>query len=103
MVLGLEADGGGELVGVLDRRDAQGADDDALVGDAEADVARQLVAVEEVLQGRGQLVGLLHLALAEDAGVERADPIAAHAHAAIQLELGGGDAGCLDVEADDAL
>ena len=66
LLLGLEAHRGLELVGVLDRRQPQGANDDPLVGDAEADPAAQLVLGEERAQRRRQHLGVGHLAVVED-------------------------------------
>ena len=43
LLLGLEADGGGERLVVLDRRQVEHADDDARVGDADAHAAVELV------------------------------------------------------------
>ena len=52
LLLGLEADRGLELRRVLDRRQAQGADDDALVGDPEPHPLGELVLGEERLAAR---------------------------------------------------
>ena len=72
MVLRLEADRGVELGGVGDAGQAHRANDDPLVGDAEAHVLGQAVCGEEVLERVAELLGLLYLAVAEDAVAKRA-------------------------------
>ena len=76
VVLGLEADRRLELVAVLDRRQAQRANGDALVGDAQPDVAGELVLGEELLERSAQRLGVDDLALAEDPWRERHDAAA---------------------------
>ena len=73
LLLGLEADRRVELLRVLDRRQAQGADDDALVGDAEPDPLGELVLGEEGAQGVGERVGVDDLAVLEGVGGEGRD------------------------------
>jgi hypothetical protein len=51
MFLSLEANRGGELLRVLDQRQAQGANRDPLVGDAEADRLGELVLGEKSAPG----------------------------------------------------
>ena len=58
---------------VLDRGQAQGADDDALVADAEPHLLGELVLGEESLQRAGEAVGVEHLAFVECAGLQRLD------------------------------
>ena len=68
LLLGLEADRRLHLLRVLDRRQAHGADDDALVADPEPHPLGELVLGEERLQRRGEALGVEHLALVEGAG-----------------------------------
>ena len=102
LLLGLEADRRLELLGVLDRRQAQRADDDPLVADAEPHPLGELVLGEERLQRLGEGVGVGDLALVEGAR-RRAGSIAAgdHLRRAVDRDLGRGDAAGLDVETDD--
>ncbi len=81
----------------------QGAHHDALVGDAEADVARQVVGLEEGAQRAGQLGLVGDLAVAHDPGPEHLDRAAAQGHLPVDLHLGRGQVARLDLEADDGL
>ena len=58
--------------GILDRGQAQRADDDPLVADPEPDPLGELVLGEERLQRGGDAVGVEHLALVEGAGRQAA-------------------------------
>ena len=57
LLLGLEADRGLELLRVLDRRQPQGADDDALVGDPEAHPLGELVRAKSDLSAAASASG----------------------------------------------
>jgi hypothetical protein len=69
VILSLEPDCGFELIGLLDRREAQRADRDALVGDPEPDIARELVLGEQLSERVSERLGVGHLAFAEHAGL----------------------------------
>ena len=67
-LLGAEADRVLELLRVVDARDLEDADADAVVGDAEPDaLARKLVLAEERAQRVGEQLGLAQLAADDDA------------------------------------
>ena len=101
LLLGAEADGGVELVGVLDRGQAQGAGDEALVGDPEADLAAEAVLVEEGAEGGGDGLGLGDLAVAEGLRRQRLDARLDHLrHAVLELGFDRGDAARLDLQPD---
>ena len=103
LLLGLEADRRVHLLRVLDRRQTQRADDDALVADPEPHPLGELVSGEERLQRVGEPIGIEHLALVEDPGVERLDRRGGDLRGAVgAAHLGRGDAARLDLEADDA-
>ena len=62
-LLGAEANGVGELLRIVDAGDLDRADADAVVGEADADVAlRQLVLPEELLERLAERLDLAHLA-----------------------------------------
>ena len=71
LLLGLEANRGLHLLGVLDRRQPHRPDDEALVADPEPHLLAELVLGEERLQRRRKTARVEHLALVEGAGVER--------------------------------
>ena len=103
VVLSLEADGGLELVAVVDCGKAHRADRHPLVCDADADVARELLAGEELLDRLAERLRVGDLALAEDSGSERHDAAAHDLGRAVDAHFGRGDAAGLDVEADGGL
>jgi hypothetical protein len=101
-VLGLELDGGGELLGVLDRREVDGAHDDALVGHAEPDALGELVVAEEAAQRGGVAFDVGDLAVADHARLERRGGRALdHEGAAGGAGFDRGHQAGLDVEAHD--
>ena len=101
VVLGLKADRVGELAGILDRRQREGADGDSLVGDAEPHGARELVLGEELLERVAEGLGVGDLALVEDPRLEGLDAVAHDLDGAVDSHLGRGNASGLDIEADD--
>ena len=94
-------DGGGERLRVLERRQVERADDDALVGDPEAHARGQVVLGEEGLQRLGQGGHVGDLAVAQDAGPERSDGAAVERQRPVDGDLGGGDVPRIEIEADD--
>ena len=103
VVLGLEADCRLELVTVVDGGEAHRADRHPLVCDTHADVARKLLAGEELLDRLAERLRVGDLALAEDSGSEGHDAPAGHLGGAVDVHFGRGDAAGLDVEADGGL
>ena len=101
LVLRAEANRRVELLRVLDPRQPQRANHDALVGDPEANRLGELVPREEILEGLAERGGVLDLALAHDSGLERHDRGASDGTVATSRDLGRGDAAGLDVEADE--
>ena len=102
LVLRLEADGGLELLAGSRRRKLEDADDDPLVGDADAHALVQLVGPEELAQRLGEGLDVGDLAVADDAGLERdARRRARSSMRPLTLHRGRGDGARLDVEADD--
>ena len=104
LVLRLEADRGLDLLRVLDQRQLHGPDDHALVGDPEPDQLAELVLREE------RSCSALDRASASRTSPSLTMPGSSGAIAvrltcarAVGLDLGGGDAAGLDVEADDRL
>jgi hypothetical protein len=93
---GLEADGGGALVLVVDLGDVELADDDLLVRDAEPDAARKAAVLEEVAEPLGQGVDVGHLAVADHAGGEVE---AGGTDDAVGARLDGGHVAPVEVEA----
>jgi len=100
LVLGLEADRGLEIALVLDQRQAQDPHREALVGDADPDLARQLVAREERAQRRAEPLRVDHLAVVEEARLERDDAGGPESGRSVQLNLGRSGAAGLDIEPD---
>ena len=92
----------GERLRVLGRHQVQRADDDALVGDADAHVLGQLVLGEEVLEGLGEAGHVGDLAVAEDAGAQARGGAARDGDVAIHGHLGGGEMARVELEADHA-
>ena len=75
LVLGLEADRGLQLLAILQRRKLQDADDDLLVRDADANLlVEALVFPVQRAQRVGECVDVVHLAVADDAGLQRRRP-----------------------------
>ena len=101
MVGRLHLDGGGERLLVLEDRKIQGADDDALVRDADAHGARQVVLREEPLDRLGQLGRVDDLAVAQDAGPQLGDRAALEGDRAVHADFGGGDMARVELEPDD--
>ena len=102
LLLGREADRRVQLLRVLDRRQAQGAHDDALVGDAEPHPLGELVLGEEAAQRLGDGVGVGDLAVVEGLGRQRRGRGGGDAGRAVDLHFGRGDAAGLDLEPDRA-
>ena len=100
LLLGGEADRGGELVRVLDRRQPQRSHDHALVGDAEADALAELVLGEEVAQRGGDAAGVGDLAVVERLRGERRGGRRRQLQPPVAAHLGSADAAGLDLEAD---
>jgi hypothetical protein len=100
----VEADGRRELLGVAQVGQLQRADDDLLVGDADADpLAEALVVAEEGAQGVAERRAVDHLAVADDAGLEGRERGRLHIDAAVDGDLRDGDAAGVDVHADEVL
>jgi hypothetical protein len=97
----LHLDGGGERLLVGQRRQVERAHDDALVGDAQAHAARQVVLGPEGLQRfrEGGHVG--DLAVPQDAGAQGGDGAAGERHRPVDGDLAGGQMARVEVEADD--
>ena len=89
------------LLRVLDRRQPKGPHHDALVADAEADLLRELVRRVHRLQAVDEAIGVEDLAVVEGAALEWVDRGGSELRGSIHPHFGGGDAACLDVEADD--
>jgi hypothetical protein len=104
LVLGGEAHRRVELLGVAQVRQLHGSDDDLLVGDADADaLAEALVLAEQRAQGLGQRLRVGHLAVPDDARLERREGGLLDLHAAVDRHRGGGDAARVDVDAHQVL
>src|SRR5215203_988161 len=100
LLLRLEADRGVELLRVVDRWQAKGADDDPLVADPETDPLGELVVGKERLQRAGDSIRLGDLSLVKRARRQRGDRGAGHLDRAVPADLSRGDAAGLDVESD---
>ena len=87
------------LLLVLDARKLHDADDDLLVGDAEADALRQSGVHHEALERVGQAVAVHDLAVGDEAGRQVE---ARAAHDATTLDLGGCEVATVDVQTDGA-
>jgi hypothetical protein len=104
LVLRLEADGRLELLGVLEVGQVDDAHDDLLVGEADAHaLVEALVLAVQRPQGIGQAIDVGDLAVADDPGLERREGGALDAHAAVDRDGRGHDAGRVDVEPDEGL
>ena len=103
LVLGLELHRGLELLGILERRQVHDADDDARVGDTDADLAVEPWFAEHGPQRRGQRLGVGDLAVPDDVGLEGGDRGMVDGQRPSAVHLYGGDGAGLDVEADDGL
>ena len=102
LLLGLESDRGLHFLRVLDRRQPQGPDDDALVADAETDLLRELVGRVHRLQALDEAVWVDDLALVECAALERVDTGGSgQLCGSVDPHFGRGDAARLNIEADD--
>ena len=95
------ADGGGERLLVVERRQVERADDDPLVGDAEPDAVRAARARRRRLQRLGQGGRVGHLAVAQHAGTQGSDGAALERQRAVDVDLGGGEMAGIEVEPDD--
>ena len=71
VVLGLEADRRGDLLGSRERRQVQRAHDDALIGEAEAHPLAELVLGEHRAQNLGERLDVDDLAVADHPGRQR--------------------------------
>jgi hypothetical protein len=103
LALGLEADDRVELLGVLDGGDLERPDDDALVGDADADAAVEPVLAEHVPQRGRERLRVGDLAVADDVGRERRRRGRGDAEAAVDRDGSGRHGARLHVEAHDGL
>ena len=97
----LDADGRGERLRVVDRRKVERAHDDALVGDAQAHAARQVVLGEQRLERLGEGLRVGDLAVADDARAQMRDRAAGDGDRAVDAHLGGGDVARVELEPDD--
>ena len=102
VLLRLEADRGGDLLGGLQRRQVDGPHHDAVVGDADAHALAELVLGEHVAQDRRKRLDVDDLAIANDAGRQRGRGGALDGHLA-RAAFDGGDVAGLDVESDESL
>ena len=104
LVLRLEADGRLDLLGVLEEGQVDDADDDLLVGQADADaLVEALVLAVQGPQRVGQAIDVGDLAVADDPGLQRRVGDALDAHATVDRDRRGNDAGRVDVEPDEGL
>jgi hypothetical protein len=104
VLLGVEPHGGRELVAVAQRRQVDDADDDLLVGDADADpLAEALVVAPEGAEGPREGVGVDDLAVAQDARLERGDRGAIDRDPPVDPDGGRSDSAGVDVESDELL
>ena len=102
LLLGLKANRCLHLLRVLDRRQAQGAHDHALVADPEPDPLGELVLGEERLQrARRSHRGRAPRPRGRRPAPAARSPRRSPRRRAVLLDLGRGDAAGLDVEADD--
>jgi hypothetical protein len=104
LVLRLETDGGLQLARVVEVGQLEGADDDLLVGYAHADaLAQARVLLEEGAERVGEAVYVGHFAVADDPGLQRREGCRLHGDAAVDGDLGDGDAAGVDVETDEVV
>ena len=100
----MEAHGRLDLLLVVEVGQVDDADDDLLVGQADADaLAEPLVGAIERAQGLDEAVDVGDLAVADDARLERQDGGVLDAQTAVDRDRGGDDAGGVDVEPDEGL
>ena len=96
---GLVADGGVALLGVVDARQLDHADDDLLVRDAEPDALRKTGLLDEALEHLGEPVAVHDLTVTDEAGGQLE---AGAAHDATGVDLGGCEVATVDIETDNA-
>ena len=95
------AHGGLELLRIVDHGgEVERADDDALMGDAQAHALGKLVLGEERLQRFGECDRIGDLAVTHDAGPKLGDSAAGQGDGAIGAHLGGGHMAGVELEAD---
>jgi hypothetical protein len=92
----LEADGGGALLLIVDLRQVELTHDDLLVRDAEAHALRELVLLEEFLEGVAQSGDVGDFTVADDA---RGELDADCALDPVRVRLDGGEEGAIQVQA----
>ena len=91
-----------ELLRIVDSRDLEHTDTDAVVGDSEPDVlARQLVLAEEILEGHGQNLGLTQLPADDHAALEVFTGHLDEFGGAVVDDAGGRELRCTDLQADE--
>ena len=98
LLLRLEADGGLELLRVVDHRQLEHTQRDLLAGDAEADPLGQVVLAEEGAYAIRKTVDVDDLALVEEAGAERLGGRAHELRRSPAGEFRGREEAGLDVE-----
>jgi hypothetical protein len=104
LVLRVEAHRGVDLLAVLEEREVDDADDDLLVGQADANALVQPpVGAIERAQRLGEALDVGDFAVADDALLEWGDGGVLDAKAAVDRNGGGDDASGVDVEADEVL
>ena len=101
LLLRLKADGGVELLSVLDQRQLEHAQGHALAGQPEADVLGKLVLGEELPELLGETLGIGDLTLVEEPGEQGLGGRLPEDRAVAVAELGGGQKAGLDVQAHD--
>ena len=102
VLLRLEANRGGDLLGGLQRRQVHCPHHDPVVGDADAHALAELVLGEHVAQNRRERLDVDDLAVTHDAGRERGRGGVLDGHLA-RASFDGGDIAGLDVESDKSL
>src|SRR6185503_4610115 len=100
LLLRLEADGGLELLLVVDRGQLEDAERDLLAGNAEPDALGQVVLAEEGLHAVSEPVDVHDLTLMEEAGAESLGGGTDQLRLAAAGELGSSEEARLDVEPD---
>ena len=103
-LLGAEAHGVGQLLRILDPRDLDGADADAVVREADPDVALgELVLPEELLERLGERLDLPHLAAGDHAGRQRRAGELHDLHRAVDGDARGVQPRGAELQTDDLL